>query len=73
MSVQVKCRILMETENAVLIEQLSEGFLPPVGCWIPRSQCDHLSKGPMQPDNTRDAVITIADWLAEKHKLRTQD
>lgn len=73
MSAIVKCKILMETEKAVLIEQPSFEFHPIVTCWIPRSQCDHLSKGPVKPDNTRDATITMADWLADKHNLRCED
>jgi len=73
MSVQIKCRILRETEAAILIEQAHPEAHGSIECWLPRSQCDHLSKGPVRPDGSRDATITLAAWLAEKHDLETED
>lgn len=71
MSVQIKCRIVRESEKAIFIRQeIGKGAY--TALWIPRSQCDHLSKGPIQADGSRDATITMAEWLAEKHNLETQ-
>ena len=71
MSAIIKCRIMRETEMGVLIRQTIDG-LGSREVWIPRSQCEHLSKGPMQPDGSRDATITMAGWLAEQHSLETE-
>jgi len=73
MSDRVKCRIILETEAALLIEQPRFEFHAAIECWIPRSQCDHISKGPKQPDGTRDAVVTMAEWLVEKRGFRTEE
>jgi len=73
MSVKVKCRIILETEAALYIEQPRFEFKSAVECWIPRSQCDHISKGPLKEDNTRDATVTMAEWLADKRGFRTEE
>jgi len=71
MSEKVKCRILRETERAILIHQEAENR-EIIQAWIPRSQCDHLSKGPLQPDGSREATITMATWLIDKHNLKSE-
>jgi len=73
MSVKVKCRIILETEAALLIEQPRDGLRIAIECWIPRSQCDHISKGPLKEDYTRDATVTMAEWLADKRGFRTEE
>ena len=72
MSVQVKCRILRETEQAVQVCQ-ENGTDRPVICWVARSQCDHISKGPVQPDGSRDGVVTMPEWLANVNQLEEED
>jgi len=71
MSVIIKCRIMRETEKAVLIRQEFPNR-EMVETWIPRSQCDHLSKGTFLADGSREATITLAGWLADKYNLRTE-
>ena len=73
MSATVKCRILRETHAAVFLEQPQPDQGRTVQCWIPRSVCERLSKGPRQGDGSRDATITMAGWLADKHNLETED
>lgn len=73
MSVKVKCRIIVETEAGLLIEQPRFELQVAVESWIPRSQCDHISKGPLQEDGTRDATVTMADWLADKCGFNTEE
>ena len=71
MSEKIKCRILRETERAILIRQEMPNR-EAVEAWIPRSQCDHLSKGPSEPDGSRSATITMAGWLVDQHNLRAE-
>lgn len=73
MSCKVKCRIIAETEKALLLEQADLLPTDRVECWIPRSQCDHISKGPLKEDGTREATVTMADWLADKRGFRTEE
>lgn len=72
MSVQVKCRLLRETDRALLLQQLGDNGAG-IECWIARSQCDHISKGALAPDGSRDATVTMPQWLADRHKLETED
>lgn len=71
MSAQVKCRILRETEAAYKIHQETPNR-EPVITWIPISQCDHSSKGPKALDGSRDAIITMPEWLADEKGLRSE-
>jgi len=71
MSAKVKCRIMRETEKALLIRQETPNR-ESIETWIPRSQCDHISKGPLSPEGSRDGTITMAGWLADKHNLRME-
>ena len=73
MSDKVKCRIILETESALLIEQPRLEFHTAIECWIPRSLCEHISKGPKRPDGTRDAIVTMSGWLADKRGFRTEE
>lgn len=65
MSAKFKCSIIKETDAALLIRQEIENR-EPVETWIPRSQCDHISKGLMRGDGSRDATITASEWIIEK-------
>ena len=71
MNEKIKCRILRETERAILIRQ-ETGNREAIEAWIPRSQCDHLSKGPTLNDGSREATITMAAWLVDQHNLRAE-
>jgi hypothetical protein len=69
MSAKFKCRILRETDAAILIQQE-----PPnrqaTQTWIPRSQCDHISKMPDgKPETGIPATVTCADWIIDKKGL----
>ena len=71
MSVQVKCRILRETDLALKLSQMQGE--KEVVCWVLRSKCEHASKGPQQADGSRDATITMEGWLARVNQLETED
>jgi hypothetical protein len=70
MSSKVKCAILRETDRALQIRQEAQNR-DPVVAWIPRSQCDHISKRP-DGNGGVEAIVTMADWLVEKHNLREE-
>lgn len=74
MGAKVKCRILRETPDALHVTQDSKthGRFAS-GTWIPRSQCDHISKGPQREDGSRDATVTVAEWLVSKSGLKAEE
>ena len=67
MSAKFRCRILRETDAAILVKQEIRNR-EPVEAWIPRSQCDHISKLPDDKDGI-PATITAATWIIEKKGL----
>ncbi len=68
MSAKFRCCILKESEKALLVRQEIPNRAP-VETWIPRSQCDHISKEPRTDGEPVAATITCADWLMEKKGL----
>jgi hypothetical protein len=70
MSDKVKCVIVRETEKALFIRQEQPNRVP-VEVWIPRSQCDHVSKMP-DGKGAITATVTMAGWLVDKHNLRAE-
>ena len=44
-----------------------------VQCWVPRSQCEHISKGPPFADGSRDATVTLPGWLARDKNLNWEE
>lgn len=67
MSAKFRCRILRETDSAILVKQEIQNRQP-VEAWIPRSQCDHISKLPDGKEGI-PATITCPDWIIEKKGL----
>lgn len=55
----VRCRIVHETDKALLIEQ---GVTQ---TWIPRSQLDHISKKGKHAKGGFEAEIEMPEWLAD--------
>jgi hypothetical protein len=66
-SAKFRCRILEERDLALLVRQEIPNR-EPVEVWIPRSQCDHISKRPDDKEGI-PATITAADWILEKKGL----
>jgi hypothetical protein len=66
MNASIKCEIVRETEKALLVKQ-SRPNRDPVEAWIPRSQCDHISKRPEGEKVT--ATIKVASWIVDKAGL----
>jgi hypothetical protein len=69
MSAKVRCIILRETEKAIQIRQ-QQPNREAVEAWIPRSQCDHISK--MPDGNVVRGTVTMRTWLADKHNLAVE-
>lgn len=61
--VDVDCVLVTETMLAILIMQDGKEH------WLPRSICSHISKGPMNSNLEREAVVTIAKWKADQEGL----
>lgn len=60
-----------ETANARLYSKLPESRNPEKSdaVWIPISQIEHVTKYPPVEHEWPVHIITIQDWLAEKHSL----
>lgn len=70
MSAKINCTILRETDKAIQIRQESRNR-EPVETWIPRSQCDHISKRPSESGDI-NATVTMATWLADERGLQEE-
>lgn len=58
------------TDKAILFTQLPKERDPhPKGTWIPKSVCEHISRGPQIVGEWRSIEITMPEWLAEKKGL----
>jgi len=68
MSAKFKCLIVQETEAALLVRQEIPNRTP-VEEWIPRSQCEHISKQPAVNQSAIPATITAKSWILEKKGL----
>lgn len=67
MSAKFTCRIIRETDRALFVRQTIPDRQT-VETWIPRSQCDHISKLPDGGDGI-PATITTADWIMDEKGL----
>lgn len=71
-TVEVKCRIVRETERALLIQQPLPDQHGTRECWIARSECHHISKGPLGADGSRDGTVRMSAWLAQVNALEIE-
>lgn len=63
--------LLEDTGNALLVAQRTSK--KERKDWIPRSQCDRISKGPVDQMKPRSVTVICNEWIAKKIALKSEE
>lgn len=63
-TITVRCWIIQERPNALLVSKLPQDRQGKEQAWLPRSVLEHITRMPEVPGQWREALIKMPEWLA---------